>query len=513
MTNNDPSSALTPEKPQKQKWRWLRRIAVALLVLALGVIALRYIIVWRAETHLSEVTANLSFKLIPAKDVATLWGPAPTESDNAAPLYVEIKQKFDELLTASDTREGETSAQAKRKKEFERLQVIWGLQPASEYPWDEAEDNNAERKIPQRDLAQALKFLGEFAEVFKIRDEAIRRSSYREMNDWSKSITIMLPDLSTIYELARLSLLESAVAAEERDWPKAYAGTRSIFQTARLLEQQPIMIESLYACAIRGQATEQLQRLLPHSPPAKETAEELRALLPKEPKERLKEMLTSEAVIQCGLFDDFLTAPYCRPLGFTDDLNWPPSRYTRIPVSLWFTKPFFLEEKAKYLATMDRYVRACEPEAIKTMAGFRSITADLPPLEKHTPLFLHLDRILLCDFSNLPAVFYRDEACGKMLEVALEVSAWRQANGKYPGTLAELPSAGKLPRDPFTVTGSGAVDDGKPFGYSVTDDGFMLWSVGPEGVDHGGKTAEELGLKDRDQGDIVFHVPPAKKSN
>jgi hypothetical protein len=90
-----------------------------------------------------------------------------------------------------------------------------------------------------------------------------------------------------------------------------------------------------------------------------------------------------------------------------------------------------------------------------------------------------------------------------MALVALDLVAWKQAHGKYPAALAELPNADKLPRDPFNE---------KPFGYRLTDEGFMLWSVGPDGKDDGGKTFEELELNSMDNGgDLVLRVPPAKK--
>jgi hypothetical protein len=36
----------------------------------------------------------------------------------------------------------------------------------------------------------------------------------------------------------------------------------------------------------------------------------------------------------------------------------------------------------------------------------------------------------------------------------------------------------------------------------------MLWSVGPDGDDDGGKTAGELGCDLKDNGDIVLRIPP-----
>jgi hypothetical protein len=72
-------------------------------------------------------------------------------------------------------------------------------------------------------------------------------------------------------------------------------------------------------------------------------------------------------------------------------------------------------------------------------------------------------------------------ALGECVRLALACKLYKQDKGEYPGTLQELVPdyIPELPDDPFSE------------GYFIYkrrgDGGFILYSVGPNGVDDGGK--------------------------
>jgi hypothetical protein len=115
------------------------------------------------------------------------------------------------------------------------------------------------------------------------------------------------------------------------------------------------------------------------------------------------------------------------------------------------------------------------------------------------PLFLS-KTFLLTLSSGVPR-FYRSGIRDHLFAVAAQVAAYHEARGHYPETLADLPRAEQLPRDPYTVNNVGEI--GKPFGYRVTTEGFMVWSVGPDGKDDGSDPLRN----------IVLRVPPETKSS
>jgi hypothetical protein len=70
----------------------------------------------------------------------------------------------------------------------------------------------------------------------------------------------------------------------------------------------------------------------------------------------------------------------------------------------------------------------------------------------------------------------------RLLTVQLALQAYHGEHGACPDTLNALVSAGylsKLPDDPFALSGS--------FRYVHTGKGYLLYSLGPDGVDDGGK--------------------------
>jgi hypothetical protein len=72
-------------------------------------------------------------------------------------------------------------------------------------------------------------------------------------------------------------------------------------------------------------------------------------------------------------------------------------------------------------------------------------------------------------------------------------------NLKTGGLPEHLPDLGELAVDPV---------DGKPFRYKRSGNGFVIYGVGYDGKDHGGK-AKPKGTKARDGFDLVFDFSDA----
>jgi hypothetical protein len=87
----------------------------------------------------------------------------------------------------------------------------------------------------------------------------------------------------------------------------------------------------------------------------------------------------------------------------------------------------------------------------------------------------------------------------------LALQQWRLEKNEYPAKLDELVTAGylrELPMDPYTD---------KPLVYKKTDDNFILYSIGPNFKDDGGKYGTDKKGKQKlwaDEGDAVFWPVP-----
>ncbi len=73
----------------------------------------------------------------------------------------------------------------------------------------------------------------------------------------------------------------------------------------------------------------------------------------------------------------------------------------------------------------------------------------------------------------------------KMLIVELALKIYKDVHRKYPATLTELSPGilAKLPDDPFALTGT--------FKYRLEKDKYVLYSLGPDGIDDGGAPIDD----------------------
>jgi len=112
-------------------------------------------------------------------------------------------------------------------------------------------------------------------------------------------------------------------------------------------------------------------------------------------------------------------------------------------------------------------------------------------------------RMSIVPHRRIQAAGDRAEQSGRNLEVALALAVYQRENGRYPKELAELAPKylAKVPDDVFT---------GKPLVYRPDEKGFLLYSLGPDGKDDGGRAQAD----DPKGDDIAVHIPippPSKK--
>ena len=96
-------------------------------------------------------------------------------------------------------------------------------------------------------------------------------------------------------------------------------------------------------------------------------------------------------------------------------------------------------------------------------------------------------------FDNAPLKIAHEDMQRQLRKTAVVLVAYRQKTGRYPERLAELP----VPPTPDLFTG-------KPFIYRRKDDGFLLYSVGTNFKDDGGR-AKSTRVSGPDDTDIVVN--------
>ncbi len=94
----------------------------------------------------------------------------------------------------------------------------------------------------------------------------------------------------------------------------------------------------------------------------------------------------------------------------------------------------------------------------------------------------------------------RQQAKTRLLICELAIHRYRLDHGSGPRTLGELTPdyLPAVPRDPFAVG---------PLKYRPDGSGHLLWSVGPDGRDDGGKPIDKQSSADVWPGDLLLMEP------
>jgi hypothetical protein len=144
----------------------------------------------------------------------------------------------------------------------------------------------------------------------------------------------------------------------------------------------------------------------------------------------------------------------------------------------WFLDTFprvMMRGWPDYLRLMNKAVAAAEAPAEEQGAAFNEVERE------HRESQAIVVRVLMPAISKLGQVNRRNQANLRCTMAGLAVERYRLKHGKWPESLQVLIAEGLLPAvpvDPF---------DGKTLRYKLMADGAVVYSVGLDGVDDGGK--------------------------
>ena len=129
-----------------------------------------------------------------------------------------------------------------------------------------------------------------------------------------------------------------------------------------------------------------------------------------------------------------------------------------------------------YVNLMEGYIEAAQLPPHKRQSASDAVVAKIGTISK-----IHiLLRIIMPALSRVTTIDIRTIAQLRTAQVGLAVERYRLASGSLPDTLSDLVPAylGAVPKDPF---------DGKELRYKKLETGFVVYSIGEDGNDDGGK--------------------------
>ena len=284
--------------------------------------------------------------------------------------------------------------------------------------------------------------------------------------------------ISTLIEPAQLARevcaflqCDAALRTHDHDFDGAVESCHAMLNAARSVGDEPFLICLLVRTACIQLMVDALERTLPQGEAREETLAQLQKALEQEMDEPT--LLVALRGERGGHYEllELIRAGKVRPSYIAAMTGQRQNAYTRfmqdfLPVRASINRP-------AYLRMMNEMVEAAKLPLEKQPAEFERIQTAWK--DKVTdlvggPPFMDVT----------PAAFFRAQAVMRCTVAALAAERYRLRRGAWPGSLDVLVQEGllaKVPLDPF---------DGQPLRYKSSDEGRVIYSVGPDRTDNGG---------------------------
>ncbi|MHB8996688.1 MAG: hypothetical protein ACYC63_15685 [Armatimonadota bacterium] len=396
--------------------------------------------------------------------------PAP-DAENAAPDYMKL---FGDLHFEPPRTE------RPEDKGLGRYKLTGRLGGTAE-PFGLATRFGLETALASRKMLEST----EVSQALAALDHASRKPYCVFPIPWEKGPQVMFPHLTQFRQGARLLAAQALLDAHDGDLPRALDRLAVAYRMADHVAQEPMLIQQFAAYAVRGIADRAAHDIIgPADIPAAAAASLRNSLKPGRMAEDFDTALRMEFMFGLDMFAHY------GPLLPDVIAGYSGSEGSRNrPILFGILRPYLNLEEINYI----RYMSA-SLEHYRLPA--RQTAAQPLPLPKPRGLGTALAQILVPVFSKANAKRDQSLAQMRLLSVVLALKAHRREHGSYPATLIKLSS---LPptEDPFS---------GKPFTYRRESGGFVLYSIGPNLKDDGGREPSEPG-KIAEEGDIVWNCP------
>ncbi len=352
----------------------------------------------------------------------------------------------------------QNAAKYLRRVEVDRAAMEKELKPYWE--WADKHDENA---LMPADIQRSVKAVFDaHPRVIPLLQKAAACPEYDEQLDYSVPAnsflgTQLLPLVRKCKGAARLLQIESQLLALEGNPSEAVRSALAIFRLARHFDRNPTIISYLVAMAVRGTATDSADMALQTGPVSHE----------------VRKSLDAELAVQEGMAGYTWALKSERAFGL-DSFRTLPLR------NLWFfSRGLWNQQESAYLDAMDAYV---------------ALTYDRGPYEQTEHIISRIyARIPVRSGTFAQLVFpamkatheavIRTRAQIRCLRVLNAIQVRVPAGSKEVPKLSELGLPAEATTDPF---------NGEPLHVKRLPQGWLVYSVGSNLVDDGGKLDDKL---------------------
>jgi len=455
-------NAIIPEKRRKLK---VSHILIVLLLIAIGGFVLYR---WQLRSKLQARIDAIRAAGYPVT-CAELddWYSIPKDAENAAYVILDAAPYY------RDANEAER-----------KLMPIVGK--AEFPPRTEPLSEEAKKLIEQYliDNKQALELLHKAA--------AIEHSRY--LIDLGEGMDVVLPYLSGIRRSVQLLNLEAVLHAENGKPQSAARSAASSFGITRSLAKEPIIVSQLVRVACQALSILVLERAINRTELTDEQLVELgQSITDAEDNSAIAHAFAGE---RCAVLSVFRDPTSLNPEFFDGDelfgVDIPPAPVLELYKALGLLDKgaiIYLDLMAGYIEVTQLPEQQRQGAAEMLDAKFESISGIHVLLHEFMPAF---SRVITVDLKVTAQL--------RTAQAGLAIERYRLAAGKLPDEIADLvPNyLDAVPKDPF---------DGEDLRYKRLEMGFVVYSIGEDGSDDGGKERPPRSKRKEDPNwDVTFIV-------
>jgi len=378
------------------------------------------------------------------------------------------------------------------QRAYEGLHGWPELQPINEY-LAYLQDSKNETSPPP--LEKVVAALAANEDYFGLVEKGSRLSVSRFPVDWQAGMLMLPPHWKALDNMAQMLLARAVVAAKQGESEKAWESLASIVRMASQIGAEPasnsLLIQSDFVNLAFRHCGEILAAAPPEEKQCKYFYQVLRQAEASRPLYKILEVERAEGIRA------FRYVRRESPMGMVYGRT-RPGRGPNLLVNLWrlfrpFWEPFLKLDELYYL----RQTAPVIEEAKSPLSQSQSQTPGRSRVWlRKTPKYALISRMIWRPPHFTQYNHYGLQAQLRIMQAAMVLRAYQIKQGKYPDTLAELPTLGwKISPDPFS---------GKSLIYRKSGEGYILYSVGKNRKDDGGMPSKDTRAWRQGNRDIVL---------
>lgn len=308
---------------------------------------------------------------------------------------------------------------------------------------------------------------------------ALERPRSRYPVNLQTGVNLSFAHLSPAKQVAQQLGAEARYAAETGDTERAMTALLAMLRTGRTLEEEPLLISYLVRIALNAIAIDAAQAVISHGPLNEPGLRRLQqAFVEAEATNHLGRAIAGE---RCLILDGLNRPALQMFTAFAAPGNSAPQLFPMIFARLYDLSGLKGNDLGFCLDRLDDLADGVTHTSGNAIAPQQQLQDQIDSLSSWRGRLRPLSRQTLPAFVKVLSKDLRSVATLRCAQTALAVERWRLAHGNAlpPALNALVPEyLAAVPMDPM---------DGQPLKYHALSPGYVVYSIGEDGTDDGGK--------------------------